>query len=255
MIPAQNISKRHAHGGGKYSESFSPMSRLEGTYESECCSESCLGSDPVPAGPMAEDESRTESTVNEAGSSSKDVQDDRDEGWLQLGIGGQTTTTTSHDQKQLDDQVDGRKTRAATAGLVELDLLPGGSSQQLRSPPSVFHHVPEFRAPTPVSNFTSVTGYSTSFLFQHPGPGTSSTFPNWVFRPLRPNITAPPVAGASSSSSSSSSLMSTGSYFTRPFQLRAGVDVAGPSSGFRVVDPPRRPHSGIWFMLRASQNQ
>ncbi|EPS66006.1 hypothetical protein M569_08772, partial [Genlisea aurea] len=31
----------------------------------------------------------------------------------------------------------------------------------------------------------------------------------------------------------------------RPY---AGVD-------FRVVQPPRRPHSGIWFMLLASENQ
>ncbi|GMP82233.1 hypothetical protein CsSME_00036636 [Camellia sinensis var. sinensis] len=226
-------------GGGGCSDGFSLMSRLQG-YE-YCCSESCLGYDLVVVGPMAEDESRTES-VNEAGSSSKDVQDEREEGWLQLGIGSHMT---SHDNKP-EDQLDQTTRRAS---LIELDLLPsGGSSQHVRSlPPPVFH-MPEFRAPRPVSNITSA-----SFLSQR---AAISTFPhhqeiNWAFRPMARNLTV-----AVPSSSSSSSLMPPGSYFTRPFQLHAGVDVpAGPSLDFRIVDPPRRPHSGIWFMLQASQNQ
>ncbi|CAL0308320.1 unnamed protein product [Lupinus luteus] len=58
-----------------------------------------------------------------------------------------------------------------------------------------------------------------------------------------------------------------GSYFATPFphfpsSSSSGFHqldlVAGPTSDVttvRVVDPPRRPHSGIWFMLQASQNQ
>ncbi|KAJ6944898.1 hypothetical protein NC651_000049 [Populus alba x Populus x berolinensis] len=79
-------------GTGACNESFGLMNRLEG-YDS-CVSEACLlGSDLVVANiPMAEDESRTNSVNNEAGSSSKDVQEERDEGWLQLSIGSNNNT-------------------------------------------------------------------------------------------------------------------------------------------------------------------
>ncbi|KAA8530009.1 hypothetical protein F0562_034535 [Nyssa sinensis] len=243
MIPPQNISKQDRYGGygggcgDSYSESCGLMSRLE-AYDT--CSATCLGSDLV-VGPMAEEESRTES-VNEAGSSSKDVQDERDEGWLQLGIGGHMT---NHDNKVDHDQADPASGRG---GLIELDLLPGGSTQQLKSLSlAPIFHVPGFRAPIP--SIAAANSYSSLFL-QHPGTSSPNYAHhqeiNWAFRPLPPTMTA---------DSSSSSLMPQGSYFSHPFQHHAGVDVAGPSLDFRVVDPPRRPHSGIWFMLQASQNQ
>lgn len=69
----------------------------------------------------------------------------------------------------------------------------------------------------------------------------------------------PPFRSSSASSSSSSLMPPVPSYFSRlPFQLHAAaVDVAHhlPRFDFRVVDPPRRPHSGIWFTLQASQIQ
>lgn len=251
MVPAENLSKQHHHhhhliysgyggcGASSYSENFGHMSRIQGYDYS---SEACLGSDLV-ANPMAEDESRTNS-LNEAGSSSKENQEERDDGWLQLSIGSHTT---SHDIKH--HQVD---PTARRGGLIELDLLPGGSSQQARPLAPTFH-VPEFRNPRPVMNIPGANSFSTSLFFQQ--QGSSSTFPhhqeiNWAFRPIPQNI-----AMAASSSSSSSSLMPFGSYFARPFQVHTGIDVAGPSSDFRIIDPPRRPHSGIWFMLLASQNQ
>lgn len=63
--------------------------------------------------------------------------------------------------------------------------------------------------------------------------------------------------------SSSSALMMPlmGPYFGRSSFQRQLIRnnnpdvVAGPSSSFRVIDPPRRPHSGIWFLLQASQTQ
>ncbi|KAL6983996.1 hypothetical protein U1Q18_017371 [Sarracenia purpurea var. burkii] len=239
------------------------MSRLEG-YDF-CSNKRCVGSDQV-VDLMDEYESRTETstTVNEAGSSSKDVQDqdetERDnEGWLQLGIG--RGPMTSHDNK-----VDDNDSTARRARLIELDLLPGtggGSNQlQLRSLPiPTAFHVPEFGAPRPVVSSTSAGtyNYSSSLFLQHSGgPGTSSTFPlhhqetNWAFRPLPRNSTV-------ASTSSSSSVMPPGSCFVRPFQVQlpsaTGTDVGGPGLDFRIIDPRRRPRSGIWFMLRASQNQ
>ncbi|GAV71483.1 hypothetical protein CFOL_v3_14977 [Cephalotus follicularis] len=226
------------------------MSRLEG-YGYDNTSEACLGSDLELNYPMAEDESRSNS-LNEAASSSKDNNhEERDVGWLRLSIGGDET---SYDRKH-DHEVD---PPARRGGLIELDLLPSGSSQQVRPLTHIFH-VPhdQFRAPpTPVVNFaTTATSFrTTSLFFQHQGNSSMTTYPNqefnWAFRPIPHNI-----ATASSSSSSSSSLMPFGSYFGRPFQLHTGIDVAGPSLSMRVIDPPKRPHSGIWFMLQASQNQ
>ncbi|XWS54063.1 hypothetical protein CRYUN_Cryun10bG0056800 [Craigia yunnanensis] len=247
MVPAENLSKQHhlPHGDGggfygccasSYTESFGLISSVHGyDYHSEVC----LGSD-LGANPMAEDESRTNS-LNEAGSSSKDNnQEERDEGWLQLSIGGQATRYDHNKHDQGDPT-------ARRGGLIELDLLPGGSSQQARPLAPIFH-MPEFRTPPrpPVMH-----SFSTSLFFQHQ-QGSSSTFPHgeisWAFRPIARKI-------AAASSSSSSSLVPLSSYFARPFQVQSGMDVAGPSSDVRIIDPPRRPHSGIWFMLQASQNQ
>ncbi|XVF66713.1 hypothetical protein PTKIN_Ptkin10aG0059700 [Pterospermum kingtungense] len=245
MVPTENLSKQHhLHNGGggsfygccgsSYTESFGLMSRVNG-YDYH--SEACLGSD-LGANPMAEDESRTNS-LNEGGSSSKDNnQEERDERWLQLGIGGQPRRYdhNKHDQGGSTDR---------RGGLIELDLLPSGSSQQMRPLAPIFH-MPEFRAPP---SFTSS-------LFSQYQQGSSSTFPHgeisWAFRPIAQNI----AAASSSSFSSFSSLAPLGAYFARPFQVQsAGMDVAGPSSDIRIIDPPRRPYSGIWFILQASQNQ
>ncbi|KAJ6713687.1 RING FINGER PROTEIN [Salix viminalis] len=281
MVPAQSLSKRQQQqqqqqqqhrlcygsyfGGGACNESFGHMSRLEG-YDS-CVSEACvLGSDLVVANiPMAEDESRTDSLNNEAGSSSKDVQEERDEGWLRLSIGGQTPPPppppTSHESKLVLDPTTRR------GGLIELDLLQGSSSSvshQARNLSTPMFHAPDFRTPPrPLMNIAASHatnfGSTASLFFQHHPAATSSTYPlhqeiNWPFRPMLSNI-ATASSSSSPSTSSSSSLMPLGSYFSRPFQVNSGMDVAGPSSDFRVIDPPRRPHSGIWFLLQASQNQ
>ncbi|OAY42518.1 uncharacterized protein LOC110621972 isoform X1 [Manihot esculenta] len=270
MVPAQTLSKQKQQqqqqnhpfyggyggcGGGGYSDSsFGLMSRLEEGYD-YCISEACLGSDLVPSNPpMAEDESRTNSLNEPALSNSKDnIQQQRDEGWLQLSIGGHTT---SHESKH--HQVDPTTTRV---GLMELDLLPGSSTSQQGRPFSApIFHVPadEFRASTrPLMSIAGgSSSYTTTSLFFQHQPGTSTYPPyrhqeiNWAFRPMAQNI-----ATMASSQSSSSPLMPMGSYLSRPFQVHSGIDVAGPSSDFRIIDPPRSPHSGIWFTLQASQIQ
>ncbi|XP_021673037.2 uncharacterized protein LOC110659420 isoform X2 [Hevea brasiliensis] len=277
MVPAQTLSKQQQQqqqqqqshlfyggyggcgGGGGFSDSsFGLMSRLEEGYD-YCISEACLGFDLVPNNPpMAEDESRTNSLNEPTGSSSRDnIQQDRDEGWLQLSIGGQTT---SHKSKHR--QVDPTATRG---GLIELDLLPGSSTSHQGRPLSapIFHDsAHEFKAPARplISIAGGSSSYTTASLFFQHQPGTISTYPphhhqeiNWAFRPMTHNIAT--MASSHSPSQSSPSLMPMGSYFSSPFQVRSGIDVAGPSSDFRVIDPPRRTHSGIWFTLQASQNQ
>ncbi|KAK7273155.1 hypothetical protein RIF29_14203 [Crotalaria pallida] len=108
---------------------------------------------------------------------------------------------------------------------------------------------------------------------------------NWAFGPLPHSMAIMPSSSfiTTTNSSSSSSLLQSssslrhfsspplGSCFPTPFHhfpsssssssaLFDQFDhVAGPSSDvtttIRVVDPPRRPQSGLWFMLQASQNQ
>ncbi|XWS63486.1 hypothetical protein CRYUN_Cryun06bG0101900 [Craigia yunnanensis] len=251
MVPAENLSKQHHlpdggdcgfYGccGSSYTKSFGLMSRVHGY---DYLRGDCLGSD-LSANPMAEDESRTNS-LNEAGSSSKinnQEREERDEGWLQLSIGGQATRYHHNKHDQGDPT-------ARRGGSIELDLLPGGSLQ-LERPLAPIFHMPEFRAPP---RPRVIHSFSTSLFFQHQR-GSSSTFPHgeisWPFRPIAQNIAAAP-----SSSFTSSSLEPLESYFARPFQVQSRMDVAGPSSDVRIIDPPRRPHSGVWFMLKASQNQ
>ncbi|XP_039019897.1 uncharacterized protein LOC120151558 [Hibiscus syriacus] len=203
---------------------------------------------------MAEDESRTNS-INEEGSNSKDnnhqqLELERTEGWLQLSIGGGQAQATRCDRNKHDQ---GDPT-ARREGLVELDLLPGvGSSRQARLAP--IFHMPEFRAPPRPPPL--MHSFSTSLFFQHQQQGINSTFPyhgelnSSSFRPIPINIAADPSA----SSSSCSSLVPFGSYFARPFPVQPEMDVAGPSLDVGIIDPPRRPNSGIWFVLQASENQ
>ncbi|XP_039069310.1 uncharacterized protein LOC120215833 [Hibiscus syriacus] len=122
--------------------------------------------------------------------------------------------------------------------LTEPGLLLGGGSQSQQARPLD----PIFRLPPrPTVN----NSFSTLFFQQHQ-QGSSSMIPcipnhgeiNRTFKPIAP-------------SSSSSSLAP---YFGRPFQVQT-MDVDGPSSEVRIIDPPRRPHSGIWFILQASHNQ
>lgn len=71
---------------------------------------------------------------------------------------------------------------------------------------------------------------------------------NWSFTPM--------ISHNHNSSSSCSSFVPFGPYFSRPFQLHTGIDLVaaappGPSSDtITVIDPPHRPHSGIWFTLQ-----
>ncbi|XP_039044679.1 uncharacterized protein LOC120184239 [Hibiscus syriacus] len=109
---------------------------------------------------------------------------------------------------------------------------------------SPYFRMPEFQPPPRPKVINS---FSTLFFQQHQ-QGSSSMIPHQV----EINRDFKPIAPSSSSSSSSSSSLAP--YFGRSFQVQS-MDVAGPSSEVRIIDPPKRPHSGIWFMLQASHNQ
>ncbi|XP_058736563.1 protein LAX PANICLE 2-like [Vicia villosa] len=200
--------------------------------------------------------------------------------WLQLSIGNTvlTTTTTKHDADHSQ----------APTNLLELELLPTNwtsSRPDLEQPSirgcSTFNSSMFFEQTTPSSSS------SVSVSMSMPaGPSYSHQqhlVPhNWAFGPLLPHSMAIMASSTSYIPSSSSSFSSSQScsslrpslgpnyypqyHHASPFHFPSSsssgfdqFDIAGPSSSshltFRVVDPPRRPHSGIWFMLQASQNQ
>ncbi|CAI8592095.1 unnamed protein product [Vicia faba] len=203
--------------------------------------------------------------------------------WLQLSIGNTvlTSTTTKHDV-----DVDHSQAPTNSSCQLELELLPTNwtSSRSDLEQPSTKDCSMFFEQTTPSSSSSSM---SMSMSMSMPaGPSYSHQqhlVPhNWAFGPLLPHsmaIMAPstsyiPSSSSFSSSQSCSSLRpSLGpNYYPQyhhasPFHFPSSssssgfdqFDIAGPSSSshltFRVVDPPRRPHSGIWFMLQASQNQ
>ncbi|WZZ91414.1 putative uncharacterized protein DDB_G0289963 isoform X3 [Brassica napus] len=174
----------------------------------------------------------------------------RQEGWLRLSTGHEDDVKPDLDNKHQTNQTAGRDS------FLELNLYSGGSNREERVGvplmSSIFHHQHE-------------PGGMMINPLMFPTRADQETIGSWAaaaFRtPFVPqNLTQPP--------SSSTSLMMPfiGPYFGRSsfqHQLIGNSNnnnnnpdvVAGPSSSFRVIDPPRRPHSGIWFLLQASQNQ
>ncbi|XP_042476920.1 protein LAX PANICLE 2-like [Macadamia integrifolia] len=279
------ISQISAAGGYEYGN---PCSEVEACIGSDLVE---VGAGRIGHNHMAEDESRT-SSLNETGSSSKGGggggggggalhQEERgDEGWLQLGIGGGAGRA---DPNKLQDPLE-HTGSTRRPGLIELDLLPpgggtggsggggsGASAQHMvnKAVLDPIFSASEFRAPRPP---IAITPPPPLFL-QHQYPSsipratsltslTGLSFPHqpevaWLGynRTYNPNPPWTPSSSPSSSATPSSSMLPV-PYFARPFQ-HSGLDLAGPSSSsdVRVIDAPPRPHSGVWFVLQASQNQ
>ncbi|KAL8224497.1 hypothetical protein R6Q57_019972 [Mikania cordata] len=208
---------------------------------------------------MAEDESRTETSINneEAGSSMKDdhVHDDHDDDhsrWLQLSLGGGHIQTTNHSHRML--------TAENTAPpSVNLDLLSGvddgGLSRQIPlSPPPVSRQLlfslPEFlgsHRPTPTvfflqPNQTAAPMNSAPFVTLQQQQQHETNYNYMQLTRQYPTNVNPQV-------SSSSTFSGSPEQHGRPIHVHRRLNVA------RVINPPRRLHSGVWFMLQASQNQ
>nr|KAJ0214182.1 hypothetical protein LSAT_V11C400157270 [Lactuca sativa] len=294
MFPVHRQNLRKKNSFGCYGGACGGGRRyLEGEYD---CFISLGGASDL----MAEDESRTEISINNeetAGSSSKqdnihqEINKEDDGGWLQLSLGGGThvQSTMSHNNYQI----------SLGPRLVELDLLPGGSgsssgggetsSQQILMrplnnltaaplpppPPQHHHHHLGFQAPDFRSSLPIITAAPspTFFLQQHRGSPASTTIDSLPamtfihhdqqydnnFLPFRPYPLTlnPHLSSSPSFSGSLEQPPGSGSYQGRPLHFPGGLDITGPPPriDLRVVDPPRRPHSGVWFILQASQNQ
>ncbi|KAL4322862.1 uncharacterized protein DDB_G0271670 [Arachis ipaensis] len=215
--------------------------------------------------------------------------------WLQLSIGfhdhdaAATTKQDHHHHHHLEEEA-GSTMAAATTGsagsssssLVELELLPGrhfnwaSSSSSSRtvmfpfssSSSSLFYEQQHQTSMSLSMSMSMACGPNmsaptTTFATHH--QQQDMMLMNWASSFSSHPLMPPFLSSSSSLSSLSQSCSSSSlrpSYFptTPPFHHQ--FDVAGPSSSqdftsstVRVVDPPRRPHSGIWFMLQAEQNQ
>ncbi|OVA09645.1 hypothetical protein BVC80_9101g179 [Macleaya cordata] len=240
--------------GDSYTGTLSVMSSRTLSWYDYGGGETCLGSDHLAVVDhhhrMAEDESRSTSSVNESGSSSKGTntptkeppQNKEDiERWLQLGLGGGS-------ELKLDRPIEPRTSH----DLIELDLFSGANNTQHVKPPLI--------TATNTSNNTTTTTTmistppSTLFL-QHPRTSFSFLHQQEVSWGYRPNSWNPTASTSTSSLLPNLPAMSM-QYYPQRFHQTPVLDIIGPSnSDFRVIDPPRRPHSGVWVILQASQNQ
>ncbi|CAM8950365.1 hypothetical protein QQ045_015812 [Rhodiola kirilowii] len=229
-----SIRRRFRGIDNQQSTSFSPP------FNNNFQSDKVFGIYHHPADEMAED-FRPE---HDPTSSSMDRV--ADESWLGLRLGAEPRQSS---------------TQYRSTRLVELDLMPGRSTEQTNSqqqyqvirsntvPPAFFHAPDQFRVPPP-----------------RPIAWLQSPLPeiDWTLMRRDDIITRPQQLGSSYYvANPSTSLIPMGpNFFARPYGRQMGLDGGGGVSssstaggGMRIIRPPRRPNAGVWFMLQASQNQ
>lgn len=151
----------------------------------------------------------------EAGSSSKDG-DDNFQGWLQLGIGSQPSGGSRLDDAPVDPTNSMDRSRGEA---VELNLFSDRSSGPSRPP------LPAAGAPTMVPLFPAVA-------VGHRSVGAMASSSS---RPL-PMLTS----------------YNWGQFMCPSGSLNLSVEMSGM---MRVVSPPPRGQTGVWFLLQPAQNQ
>ncbi|CAH2072866.1 unnamed protein product [Thlaspi arvense] len=207
----------------------------------------------------SKDEDNDNNNSSSNNNKNNDAQDHemRQEGWLRLSLGQEEDIKPDLDHHRQQHQTDPPARRDS---FLELNLFSGGSSREEEPGlplSSLFHHQHQ-----PGGMMINPLMFPTRPDQEMIGSWAAAAAAAAAFR--TPFVTQNLVQ-----SSSSASLMMPfmGPYFGRSnFQQQQLLGnnnnnnnspdvVAGPSSSFRVIDPPRRPHSGIWFLLQASQNQ
>ncbi|XP_010929648.1 uncharacterized protein [Elaeis guineensis] len=220
MVPARNLHRRHydSYGG--------------------CCSDFEPKTPSLRSNPMAEEPSHAPTSRPEDDNHDEDEEvaetSSRSKNWLQLGL-GQPATPSRHHQ-----------------GLTELELFTDRPSSSSSPSPSD----PRAIARPLVSATPSLMVPVLPWLGPHQGlsycwqeatpPPPPPPPPSWGFWSGGPTMgsssKAPPVMPE---------------FVARQFMCPAGSSsplVAG-GADLRVVSPPPRPQTGIWFVLQAAQNQ
>ncbi|EOA38854.1 hypothetical protein CARUB_v10011203mg [Capsella rubella] len=176
---------------------------------------------------------------------------DKDKSWLRLGIGPDeenTNNTGSCKLQRCCSQNGSGRDKSLELSLFSSSLTAGGSISS-----SVDYSQPQPPQPQPYSHDQLLTMRGPSLVYGHqlirPQTLVNRGFSFPSSKPWIPQYTVP-----FRPSSLSDRDVTNNNSATRSCCVDEGGG-AGPSSEFRVLDPPRRPHSGLWFLLQASQFQ
>ncbi|KAL1217379.1 Protein LAX PANICLE 2 [Cardamine amara subsp. amara] len=174
--------------------------------------------------------------------------EDKDKSWLRLGIGPEENNNNNNNTASYKLQRCYSKNGSGRDKSLELSLFSSSSTVAGVVSSSLDHQPPQ--PPYPHDQFLTMRGPSLVYNHQLIRSQTllnrGFSFPS--SKPWIPQYTTP-----FRPSSLSDRDVTNNNSVTRSCCVEEGG--AGPSSEFRVVDPPKRPHSGLWFLLQASQFQ
>ncbi|CAN7133634.1 unnamed protein product [Brassica rapa subsp. narinosa] len=239
-----------SNGGGGFLEAV--MMREATINNQDSSGEACSVSDPIAASneyyynPANEDDGSA--SKNDVVASTNLEDGNRDKSWLRLGVGPEKNNngTSSYKlQRCCSKNASGRENS------LDLTLFTSSSTAAGAVRSKVDHPQPQ----PPYSHDELLTMRGASLVYNHQlfRPQTllnrGYSFP--FSKPWIPQYTAP--FRPSSIGMMSERNVTISNSFTRSWCEEEGG--AGPSSEFRVIDPPKRPHSGLWFLLQASQFQ
>ncbi|CAH2034125.1 unnamed protein product [Thlaspi arvense] len=225
--------------------------------------ETCSVSDPTAASTSYYNISSPQANKDYGSASKSDVvscinveDDNKDKSWLRLGIGPEENNNRNNTASYKLQRCCSKKAGGREHSL-ELSLFSSSSTAAGAVSSSVDHSQPQPPQPLqpPYSHDQLLTMRGASLVYNHQlvRPQTlfnrDLSFPS--SKPWMPQYTAP--FRPSSLGMMSERDVTNNNSVTRSCCVEEGG--AGPSSEFRVLDPPRRPHSGLWFLLQASQFQ
>ncbi|KAJ0233749.1 hypothetical protein HA466_0280870 [Hirschfeldia incana] len=245
MIPLESspLFGVFSYGGSGTRETV--MIREETTNDQDSSGEAWSVSDPIAASndyykissPPAK-KADGSASKNDVVASTNIEDGARDKSWLRLGIGPEenNNTTSCKLQRCCSKNVSGGRDNS-----LELSLFTLSSTAEGTVSNSVDHPQPQ-KQPQQLP-------YNHHFFRPQTLLNRGCSFP--FLKPLIPQYTAP--FRPSSIGTMSERDVTNNNSVTRGWCEDEGG--AGPSSEFRVIDPPKRPHSGLWFLLLASQSQ
>ncbi|XP_002890758.2 uncharacterized protein LOC9326820 [Arabidopsis lyrata subsp. lyrata] len=249
MVPLESSTLFGVYGG--FTDAM--MMRETSTNNQDPSGDTCSVSDPTAA--STDYYNISSSPVKDDGTAAKNdvvcsinVEDNKDKSWLRLGIGPEESNNNTGSYKL---QRCCSKNGSGRENSLELSLFSSSSTAAGAVSNSV-DHLPTQPPQLPYHHDQLLTMRGPSLVYNHQLI-RSQTLLNRGFsfpssKPWIPQYTAP-----FRPSSLSDRDVTNNNSVSKSCCVDEGG--AGPSSEFRVLDPPRRPHSGLWFLLQASQFQ
>ncbi|CAH8301089.1 unnamed protein product [Eruca vesicaria subsp. sativa] len=241
-------------GQGGFTEGL--MMREATINNQDSSGETCSVSDPTAASAIYNNISSPQGNKDDGSATKNDIvsciniEDNKDKSWLRLGIGAEENINNTASYKL---QRCCSKTERGRENSLELSLFSSSSTAAGAFSSSVADQPQPQQPPYSHDQLLTMSGASLVYNNQFIRPQTlisgGFSFPSSM--PWIPQYTLP-------CRPSSLGMMSECNVIKNNNVTRSccGEDGgAGPSSEFRVLDPPKRPHSGLWFLLQASQFQ